>query len=64
MLKNGKYVNVECNALDYLRRICDANFEKRSPQPCQLLMVFQGNKMLRIFDDAGPLLTFGPTIVI
>ena len=26
-------------AFDYLTRICDATFEKRPPQPCNLLMV-------------------------
>jgi hypothetical protein len=26
-------------AFDYLSRICDATFEKRPPQPCNLLMV-------------------------
>jgi hypothetical protein len=64
MLKNRKYVNAESNALDYFSRVYDANFEKKPPQPFHLLMVFQSNKMLRIFEDAGPLLTFDPTIAI
>jgi hypothetical protein len=36
---SGGLIFVGLGAFDYLSRICDATFEKRSPQPGNLLMV-------------------------
>jgi hypothetical protein len=36
---SGGLIFAGLGAFDYLIRICDAIFEKRSPQPCNFLMV-------------------------
>jgi hypothetical protein len=37
-------------AFDYLSRSCDATFEKRSPQPCILLMILSKLKTFTIIE--------------